>query len=154
MKSRSDLTRSEIDAIISASEVCHVGMVDGDNGPYVLPMNFGYNQGRIFIHSGPVGKKLGLWEMDNRVCLAFSTDYKMRIQNESVACSYSMRYKSALVYGRLKPVEGFDDKVAALNVIMAHYTQNTEFAYSKPAVENVRVFEVEVDRMDGRIYGY
>lgn len=154
MKSRSDLTRSEIDAIIGAAEVCHIGMVDGDNGPYVLPMNFGYSEGKIFIHSGPGGKKLGIWDTDNRVCLAFSTDYKMRIQNESVACSYSMRYKSALVFGRLKPITGFDEKVAALNVIMGHYTQNTGFTYSKPAVENVKVFEVEIDRVDGRSYGY
>lgn len=154
MKSRSDLSKDEINQIINKCEVCTIGMLDGENGPYVLPFNFGYKDDRLYIHSGPQGKKIEIWEKDNRVCVSFSTDYQMRIQNESVACSYSMRYRSALVYGKVLPVLDPSEKERVLNVIMEKYSGKSKFAYSKPALENVKVFEIVVEKTESRSYGY
>ena len=47
MKSRSDLTKADIESIINGTEVCHVSMIDNDGKPYVLPFNFGYRDGKI-----------------------------------------------------------------------------------------------------------
>ena len=154
MKSRSSLSKEEVDQIINKCEVCTVGMIDGENGPYVLPFNFGYKNNRLYIHSGPEGKKISIWEKDNRVCVSFSTDYQMRIQNEEVACSYSMRYKSVLVYGEVKTISDIAEKESVLNIIMEKYSGKTNFVYSKPALENVKVFEIVVSKVESRIYGY
>ena len=154
MKSRNDVSKSEIEEIINKCEVCHVAMVDPNNGPYVLPFNFGYINGKLYIHSGPDGKKIEIWKVDNRVCVAFSADYQMRIQNPEVACSYSMRYRSALVYGRVKQLTALSDKEHVLNVVMEKYAKRNDFTYSQPALENVSVFEIEIEKLEGRIYGY
>jgi nitroimidazol reductase NimA-like FMN-containing flavoprotein (pyridoxamine 5'-phosphate oxidase superfamily) len=154
MKSRSDLSFEEIDQIINKCEVCTIGMIDSENGPYVLPFNFGYKDGRLYIHSGPEGKKISIWEKDNRVCVSFSTDYQMRIQNENVACSYSMRYRSVLKYGKVVSVTDLAQKERILNIIMEKYSGRNTFAYSKPALENVKVFEVVVEKTEARSYGY
>jgi uncharacterized protein len=78
----------------------------------------------------------------------------MRIQNEKVACSYSMKYRSVLIYGKLMPIAEYDDKIVVLNIIMEKYSRKSDFTYSKPAVENVKVFEIKVSRVEGRVYGY
>ncbi|HOP04192.1 MAG TPA: pyridoxamine 5'-phosphate oxidase family protein [Tenuifilaceae bacterium] len=154
MKSRSNLSKEEVNGIIRKCEVCVVGMVDGENGPYVLPFNFGFRDNRLYIHSGPEGKKIELWEKDPRVCVSFSTDYQMRIQNENVACSYSMRYKSVLLYGAVKQIENLEEKEQALNIIMEKYSGRSNFSYSKPALQNVSVFVIVPEKIESRSYGY
>jgi len=154
MNSRFNLSQAEIDQIINDSIVCHVSMVDTNGSPYVLPFNFGYKKGKLYIHCAPEGKKIKIWEANPRVCIAFSTDYKMRIQNETVACSYSMRYKSVLIYGTLHPITDNNEKIDILNIVMEKYTGKTNFTYSTPAVNNVKVFEIKSEKIEGKIYGY
>lgn len=154
MKSRSDITQEEIDQIINGSIACHIGLIDKDGLPYVIPFNFAYKYGRLFIHSAPEGKKIEAWKKNPKVCVAFSTDYKMRIQSEKIACSYSMRYRSVLIHGEVVDIPGYDEKIDILNFVMEKYSGNSDFTYSKPAVENVKVMEIKINRVEGRIYGY
>ena len=154
MKSRSDLTKADIESIINGTEVCHVSMIDNDGKPYVLPFNFGYRDGKLYIHSGPEGKKIDIWKNNPNVCVAFSNGYQMRIQNESVACSYSMRYRSALIHGKIIQIDDIEDKKKVLNIVMAKYSGKEDFTYSLPAITNVKVFEIIIDKMEGRVYGY
>ncbi len=154
MKSRSDISRQEIDQIINGSVVCHISMVDNDGLPYVIPFNFGYKDGRLYIHCAPEGKKIEIWKRNPKVCIAFSTDYEMRIQSEKVACSYSMRYRSVLVHGELISVSEYERKIEVLNIVMEKYSGKSDFSYNRPAVENVKVFEIRIDTIEGRVYGY
>jgi len=154
MKVRTNLTNDEIEGIINRCEVCTIGMIDLEKGPYVLPFNFGYKDNRLFIHSGPEGKKLKIWEKDSRVCISFSSDYKLNIRHENVACSYSMRYRSVLIYGNVVPISDLEEKAKALNVIMEKYSGQADFTYNKPALVNVKVFEISIQKLEGRIYGY
>ena len=154
MKSRSGISQREIDQIINDSIVCHISMIDIAGLPYVVPLNFGYKNGRLFIHCAPEGKKIEIWKSNPRVCVAFSTGYEMRIQNESVACSYSMKYRSVLIHGELLPIDRYDNKIESLEIIMEKYSGKTNFSYNRPAVDNVKVFEIKVHKVEGRVYGY
>jgi uncharacterized protein len=154
MKSRSGISQQEIDQIINGSIVCHIAMIDNEGLPYVIPFNFGYKEGRLYIHTAPEGKKIEIWKNNPKVCVAFSTDYEMRIQNEKVACSYSMKYRSVLIHGELMPVNEADSKIQVLNTVMKKYAGKSDFEYSKPALDNVKVFEIKINGVEGRVYGY
>ncbi len=154
MKSRTDLSTQEIESIINDTEACHVAMVDAEGMPYVLPFNFGFREGRLYIHSGPEGKKIDVWRRNPNVCVAFSSDYKMRIQNEAVACSYSMRYRSVLIHGKVSQIDNLEEKKRVLDIIMAKYSGKDDFTYSLPALTNVNVFEIAIGKIEGRAYGY
>jgi len=154
MKSRSNISQREVDQIIEGTVACHVSMIDSEGNPYVLPFNFGYKDGRLFIHCAPEGKKIEAWKHNPKVCIAFSKDYEMRIQNEKVACSYSMKYRSVLVHGEVLAINDYDEKINILNIVMQKYSGKSDFVYNKPAVENVKVFEIKIDRVEGRVYGY
>ena len=38
------------------------------NEPYVVPVSYGYDQGRIFFHSAKQGKKVDFMRRNNKVC--------------------------------------------------------------------------------------
>ncbi|MFO8023316.1 MAG: pyridoxamine 5'-phosphate oxidase family protein [Perlabentimonas sp.] len=154
MKPRTNLSQKEIDEIINNCEVCTVGMVDLDGSPYVLPFNFGYKDGKLYLHSGPEGKKIDVWKKNPQVCVSFSTDYEMNIRHENVACSYSMKYKSVLIHGSIVQVQDLDCKAKILNIIMEKYSGRSDFSYSKPALENVSVFEIKTEKIESRNYLY
>jgi len=140
--------------IIKRCQVCNMAMADEDGNPYVLPFNFAYVDGVLYLHSAPEGRKIDILNKNPRVCISFSTDYQLYHQNESVACSYSMKYRSVLVYGNVEFIEDLDSKKDVLNKIMKHYTGKEEFTYHMPALKNVKIFKVNISQMDGRTFGY
>jgi len=145
--------QKEIDEIINKCEVCYVSMVDENNLPYVLPFNFGYNNGVIFLHSAQKGHKIDILKKNPAVCIAFSTDHQLRYQSEQMACSYSMNYRSVLTHGKVQFFDDLDQKVVSCKTVMAHYTDR-EFTYGIPALREVCTFKVKVEKFTAKIYGY
>ena len=145
--------RKKIDDIIRRCNVCHLGMVDENNLPYVLPFNFGYDNGIVYLHSAQQGRKMDILRNRPEVCAAFSTDYELRAQHEEVACSYQMKYRSVQVFGKIEFIEDPDEKAAALNHIMKQYT-GKEFSYGLPSLKEVAVYRIAATRYSGREHGY
>jgi nitroimidazol reductase NimA-like FMN-containing flavoprotein (pyridoxamine 5'-phosphate oxidase superfamily) len=145
--------QTEIDAIINKCQVCYVSMVDKNNLPYVLPFNFGYINGVIFLHSSQKGLKIDILRKNPSVCIAFSTDHQLRHQSESVACSYSMKYRSVLAFGKVEFIDDMDQKVEFMNQVMSHYTDK-EFTYNAPSLREVCTYKVNVEKFTAKIYGY
>ena len=145
--------QTEIDAIINKCQVCYVSMVDENNLPYVLPFNFGYINGVIFLHSAQKGLKIDILRKNPSVCIAFSTDHQLRHQSESVACSYSMKYRSVLAFGKVEFIDDMDQKVEFMNQVMSHYTDK-EFTYNAPSLREVCTYKVNVEKFTAKIYGY
>ncbi|MFU8842724.1 MAG: pyridoxamine 5'-phosphate oxidase family protein [Bacteroidales bacterium] len=153
MKNRTITLDSEIERIIRHCDACNVAMVDAQNQPYVVPMNFGYTSGFIYLHSSQTGKKIAVLRNNNRVCVSFSTDHQLRWQNEGVACSYGMKYRSVLATGYVEFIEDDEEKRKGLDIIMSQYTDR-KFKYSPPSIKEVCVFRVVVEKLEGRAYGY
>lgn len=154
MKSREITSRYSLEEIIARCSYCTMAMVDQHYHPYVLPMNFGYADGVVYLHSAPKGKKVDILQNNNHVCLVFSTDHVLRHQHEEVACSYSMKYRSVLVYGKVEFIQDPAEKRRVLNILMKQYTGRDDFEYHDPAIQNVLVYKVVADKMEGRAYGY
>lgn len=153
MKNRPIISTAENEAVILKCQTCNLAMVDPEGKPYVIPMNFGFAGDYVYFHGSAKGKKVDVLKNQADVCIAFSTDHELRYVDEEVACSWSMRYRSVLVYGKAEFVEDPEEKIKCLNIIMAHYAER-KFEYNAPAIREVMVFKVKVDKMEGRVYGY
>ncbi len=153
MRAKLITQQREIDDIINRCEVCYVGMVDEHQRPYVLPFNFGYRDGVIYLHSSRKGLKMEILKSRPQVCIVFSTDHLLKAQSEQVACSYSMHYRSVQAFGSVEFVEDREEKIRILDIIMAHYT-GREFTYNEPALREVSTYKVNVERFSGKIFGY
>jgi nitroimidazol reductase NimA-like FMN-containing flavoprotein (pyridoxamine 5'-phosphate oxidase superfamily) len=129
----------EIKSIIDSTDVCNLAMVD-EGIPYTIPMNFGYENGVIYFHGAPFGKKIEILNREPKVCVSFFSDEILNVRHKDVACSYSMKFKSVLAHGEVTFVQENDEKVRILNIIMSKYSGRDDFKYSKPALDNVSVF--------------
>jgi len=146
------IDKEEIEDIINHCDVCFVGITEADGTPYVIPMNFGYSDNEIILHSATEGKHQKLLELSNRVCVTFCSDRKLVYQHPDVACSYSMLAKSVVCKGSVSFVEDLVEKELALNLTMKNYTDRS-FKYSKPALINVKVWRVKIDEMTAKSFG-
>jgi nitroimidazol reductase NimA-like FMN-containing flavoprotein (pyridoxamine 5'-phosphate oxidase superfamily) len=153
MRSSRITNRPEMFQIIDKCDTCYVSMVDQNNMPYVIPLNFGVKDEVIYLHSSQTGKKIDILKQNKNICIAFSTDHQLRFQHETVACSYGMKYRSVLVYGHIEFIEEADQKIEAMNIVMLKYT-GKEFSYNAPAIREVCVYRVVITDMTGKKLGY
>ena len=146
------IDKTEIENIINQCDICFVGIIEADGTPYVIPMNFGYTNGEIILHSAAEGKHLSLLALNNRVCVTFCSERKLVYQHPDVACSYSMLSKSVLCKGSVSFIDDFTQKEETMNILMKNYTDRT-FKYSKPALSNVKIWKVTVDEITAKAFG-
>jgi len=153
MRNRTITDLKEIEAIIKNARFCHLAMSSSDNMPYVIPMNFGYKDGVFYFHGAAKGKKIQILKDRPSVCIAISTDQELRWQNENVACSYSMKYRSILAHGKVEFIQDPEEKKICLEIVMSHYSER-EFIFSPPSLREVCCWKIKADPLEGRIYGY
>ncbi len=144
----------ELAAVINACDVCYVSMVDEEQKPYVLPFNFGYDGNYLYLHSGSEGKKMDILAHNNNVCIVFSTNHELYHQNEKVACSWGMKYKSVMLYGQNEFIDDLHQKADILNIIMKKYSGKDDFCYSDPSLKNVTIFKINISSITGKQRGH
>ena len=83
--------KQRIESIILHCDACFVGITDLEGNPYVVPMNFGYENGIIYLHSGPEGSKLEMLEHNNNVCITFSLGTCLPTRKGSLQLQYAFR---------------------------------------------------------------
>ncbi len=138
--------------IIKSCKVCHVGFVDGDK-PYVLAFCFGYEDDTIYLHSANQGRKMKILKTNNNVCIEFNSDQNLFFRHEKVACSWRLRYRSVIAYGKAEIIKSYDEKIKGLKIFMKTYSDK-EFEFSKPSVDNVEVIKIRIKKMSGRSFEY
>jgi nitroimidazol reductase NimA-like FMN-containing flavoprotein (pyridoxamine 5'-phosphate oxidase superfamily) len=153
MRARAIIEKKELVDVIQRSQLCHLSMVDLEGKPYVIPMNFGFKDDAIYLHGAQHGKKIDILKQHPEVCINFTTDHLLRYQDEEVACSWSMKYRSVICYGQAEFILEPEEKIAAFNIVMAQYTKG-DFRFNPPSIREVCVWKVNVVKFEGRAYGY
>lgn len=152
MKTFSIEEQERIETVIRTCKLCFAGMSDENGTPYVLPMNFGYDDGVIYLHSAQEGRSIRALEKNPRLCVTFCTDPELIRQHPEVACSYRMKAASAICEGKVTFVDDFAEKERILHIIMRQYTDK-KFTYSVPAVNNVKIWEMKIERLSAKEFG-
>ncbi|MFH1015427.1 MAG: pyridoxamine 5'-phosphate oxidase family protein [Chloroflexota bacterium] len=149
-KEREITDPSEIEGIIRKAQVCRVAMADG-NQPYVVPVCFGYEKGALYVHGALAGRKIEVLKKNNRVC--FEMDADVAIRGAEKACQFSLKYRSVIGTGKVRFLDKDEEKARALDVIMKHYSDR-DFTFSKPDLDSVLVWKIEIDSLSGKKAGY
>lgn len=140
----------EIEKILRRAMVLRVAF-SKDDRPYIVPVNFGYESGRLFFHTGYKGKKMEFFEANPEVC--FEVDLDAEVVPSEEACGFSCNYLSVVGYGTARLVEDIEEKKNALDVIMGHYSDG-RFEYDPEVLEITAVVEIDISSMTGRRSGY
>ena len=140
----------EVEAILRGASVLHLGLCRGDE-PYVVPMNYGYADGRIYLHGGPGGLKFEMLAANPRVSFAVETG--VELVPSSDPCDWSVRYRSVIGLGTAKFLETPEEKARGLNAITAHLGAGSH-TWPPQALARVTVVEITVEHLTGRQAGY
>jgi len=157
-KEREITDPGEIESIIRKAQVCRVAMADG-NEPYIVPVCFGYEKacpehsrrGALYVHGALAGRKIEVLKKNNRVC--FEMDSDVEIVAKEKACEFSLKYRSVIGVGKAHILQRDEEKLHGLNVIMKHYAGH-EFTFTKPDLDSVLVWKIEIDSLSGKKAGY
>ncbi len=143
--------REEINEVIRACKTCFVGM-SLNNTPYVLPMNFALEEDTIILHSAQEGRMWETMKQNPQVCINWTLGEELAWQDVRVGCSYRVKSKSVVVEGSIEFIDDYDEKYRLLGKIMGQYSDR-EFKFGKPAVVNVGLMKVHIDKITGKIFG-
>ncbi len=139
----------EIESIINRSTVCRIAL--SENGlPYMIPVCFGYSDKHLYFHSANAGKKIELIKKNNNVCFEFDI-YEGLITNGN-PCDWDVRYESVIGCGKAFFIDGSQEKINALNIIMRHYSYES-FPFPENSIKNVTVIKVEIEKITGKRSG-
>lgn len=140
--------REIINSILDEALVMHIALVDGD-WPYLVPVNFGYRDNFIYIHSARDGKKLDLVRKNNRV--SFQAETGVEIVHKSIPSKCGTHYRSVAGRGRISVVESDDEKRLGLTLLMRHYDREAgEDLDFGPCLDEVCVLKIEIESITGK----
>ena len=139
-----------IEEILSKSEVCRIAIMDGDR-PYIVPLNYGYHDNAIYIHSAPLGKKIDLLKINNKVC--FEIEYVAEIFKSELPCDWGTKYRSVIGYGSIDFVTDFEQKKEGLDILMAQYGKKDHNSFKDKQVEFIVILKLNIDEVTGKQLG-
>ena len=85
-----------INDMMTKSRICRLGFVDNGEA-YIVPVNFAYSEGVIYVHSAHSGKKMDILKQNNRV--SFEIEYYTEIIEGERPCDWTVKYRSAMGKG-------------------------------------------------------
>ena len=133
---------------LNEQPVGRVASLDGSGYPQVIPMNFVYHDGAVYMHSHPFGEKLDNirrnpnvgFEVDQHIC--FLPSYFFHPTDASQADTL---YISVVIKGKAKLVHGNEEKALALNALMEKYQKEGRYealVANMPSVHEVAIIKV------------
>lgn len=118
-----------IKEFIEASQVLRIA-INGEEYPYVVPVNFGYEwieeQLILYVHGANVGKKVSMIEKNPKVAIEMDGSHQL-IKGNMNAASYSYAYQSLIGFGKAEVIEDLEEKRQALHLLMAHAAKDHPF---------------------------
>ncbi|HET6428051.1 MAG TPA: pyridoxamine 5'-phosphate oxidase family protein [Phycisphaerae bacterium] len=139
-------SRDEMEQILREEGLGLLGMTS-DRGAYVVPLNYGYVDGRILFHCALEGRKLDCIRADPAVCFTvarqtgtvqphFGTE--CHVDNDSVIC-----------LGRARIVEDPQEKAALLNAFNRCFRPDAA-DIPEERIRTCAVVEIRIEEMTGR----
>ncbi len=143
--------RGEIEKIISSNKICRIALSD-NNSPYIVPMNYGYKENKIFLHTGKTGKKIDIIKKNNKVC--FEITDSAEITQAERACDFSTKYRCVIGFGTIKIVDDLNKKKEALQIIMNQHTNKNDWQFPDKIVSKTMILKIEIESITGKKSGF
>lgn len=140
----------EIKQILSRASVCRIAMTEGVH-PYIVPMNFAFENNDLYFHSATTGKKIDILKKNPQVC--FEVDVPGDLVKNAVACLWGMKFKSVIGFGRAYFIESKNEKKQALDILMKKYSGQDSCSYSDEALDKVLIIGIKIDNISGKRSG-
>jgi len=136
----------DLEAILHSAQICHLPMVD-EGKPYVVPINFGYEEGTLYFHSAPEGRKIDVLKQNPEVC--FSVVARHEIVVSERACSWTAEFSSVTGTGKAEILNDREEVEKGLTILMQQYS-DAEYDFSDENLDGIVIIRVEIEEMTGK----
>ncbi|TFF99007.1 MAG: pyridoxamine 5'-phosphate oxidase family protein [Promethearchaeota archaeon] len=136
-----------ITSIIQKAKVCRLAL-SNKNIPYIVPLNYGFQDNCIYFHSAKEGKKIDIIKQNNNVCFEIDLDFKL-IPGKK-ACDFTASYISVVGFGKAEIVDDLEKKRDALNIIMKHYTGKNNYSFNEKSLKNTLIIKIKITDLSGK----
>ncbi len=146
----------KISQFLNSEHVGRVASIDADGFPQIIPMNFVFSNGVIYMHSHTQGEKIDNIRANPRV--GFEVDREVEFlpsyfSSPTDASQADTLYISVVIKGAASLVEDYQEKATALNEMMRKY--QPEGGYEKiesqmSVLDHVAVIKVIPSQMRGK----
>ena len=141
---------ARIEEILQAGEVVSVAF--GGEGPYVIPMNYGFTaeNGKftLYFHGAREGEKIERIKADPRAAFTVYTNnrvYGLHDENDN----YTSSFDSVCGSGVIRFLEG-EEKIRGLQILMQHYVPGKAFSFPEGQLSATCVMALEVESISGK----
>jgi nitroimidazol reductase NimA-like FMN-containing flavoprotein (pyridoxamine 5'-phosphate oxidase superfamily) len=146
-KEKEIINPDEIEEILTKNTICRITLSLNDT-PYLLPMNYGYENSTIYLHTAMVGKKIDIINQNNYVCFEISDS--IELVTAEVACGFTTNYRSIIGFGNVTIVEDTEKKIEALLIIMKQHTGNMHWELNSRVLEKTGILKIEIESITGK----
>ncbi len=140
-----------IEEILLKNIICRLALSE-NNMPYIIPLNYGYEDNCLYFHSFKEGKKINIIKNNNLA--SFEVTEKIEIVTSDLACNYGTKYKSVLGNGLIEIINDPKEKIKGLNVIMKNHSKKKEWKYDDVELNKIVILKLTIKERMGKKSGY
>ena len=122
--------------------------LSGDDGySYAVPLNYAFDDGKIYFHSAKTGHKL------DAIANGAKVSFCVVAQHEVVAEEFTSYYASAIAFGRIRIADNTAEKIHALELLADKYSPNVDKNLREKEiarVDAVAIMILEVEHLTGK----
>ncbi|MET8001803.1 pyridoxamine 5'-phosphate oxidase family protein [Nonomuraea glycinis] len=115
-KDRGSADRNDLYDVLDAGLVCHLGVVV-DGHPRVIPTGYGRIGETLYLHGSTGARSLRAGSDDSGGDVCVTVTHVDGIVLARSVFNHSINYRSAMIYGRARPVTDEDERMAGLRAL-------------------------------------
>lgn len=141
------LTPETCEEVLRTSRRGVLAMCGKDGQPYAVPLNFIYEDGKIYFHGAKVGWKIDLMKENPRVSFNVIDD------GTPVEGKRGLEFQSVTVFGTVREVEDREEALRRCHDLgMKYYPDDPDYVKEDVArnANNVRITELAIEGMTGK----
>jgi nitroimidazol reductase NimA-like FMN-containing flavoprotein (pyridoxamine 5'-phosphate oxidase superfamily) len=139
-RERGSYDRVVIDAILDEALIAHLGIVDEHGQPFVIPTLHAREGDVVYCHGSTASRTLRALAGGAPACLTVTLIDGLVLARS--AMHHSANYRSAMLVGQAKLVEGVDEKRAALRAVVEHIVPGRWADVRAPSANELRATAV------------
>ncbi len=139
--------KSHVNSVLNNALFCSISMAN-KNEPYVVTVNFGFDDKYLYFHSQQTGKKVDMIAANPNVC--FEANYGGEVFSNKQSCNWGTKFRSVIGYGKAELLLNKRDKVKALLAIMYKYSGNNDHEFNEHVLAHTNIYRIKLDNVQAR----
>jgi nitroimidazol reductase NimA-like FMN-containing flavoprotein (pyridoxamine 5'-phosphate oxidase superfamily) len=136
-----------MEKLLVEERVGYLGLVN-DKKPYVIPLTYGYSEGKIIFHCAVKGSKLDMIRNNPNVCFTVSRHFGEMVSHPQGAECH-INSDSVVCYGKARIIDNVEERCKVLNIFNRRLQPNAR-EITIEEVEHCNAVEIIVNEMTGR----